>query len=178
MAPDATSVATIASFNGRTLVVNNQFEDGNWVNAGNGMSIDVICAGNHRPLADLMNYGLHGETFAQPSWHVQYFDNTVAEGQTQVGSSGGGHKSEIYSGPVTRWSIHRRQNIAADNGGSIGISGNVRDAIVEGCTLKHPASVVKVDGAAEGVVLRNNVFEGTDTPRYEGDGVKKAAGLK
>ena len=179
VAPDATSVATIASFNGRTLIVNNQFEDGNWVNAGYGMSIDVICAGNHLArCADLMNYGLHGETFAQPSWHVQYFDNTVAEGQTQVGSSGGGHKSEIYSGPVTRWSIHRRQNIAADNSGSMTLSGNVRDAIIEGCTVKHPASVVKVDGAAEGVVLRNNTFEGTNGTRYEGDGVKKAAGLK
>jgi hypothetical protein len=179
VAPDSTSVATVASFNGRTLIVDNQFEDGNWVNAGYGMSIDVICAGNHLArCADLMNYGLHGETFAQPSWHVQYFDNVVAEGQTQVGSSGGGHKSQIYSGPVTRWAIHRRQTLTADNGGGITLSGNVRDAIIEGCTVKHPASVIKVDGAAEGVVLRNNTFDGPDGPRYEGDGIKKAAGLQ
>ena len=63
VAPDATSVATIVTFNGRVLIIGNQFEDGNWVNAGYGMSIDVIWPENHLArCADLMNYGLHGET--------------------------------------------------------------------------------------------------------------------
>ncbi len=44
--PDATSLVTIVSFNGRVLVVGNRFEDANWVNAGYGTSIDVIYAQN------------------------------------------------------------------------------------------------------------------------------------
>lgn len=178
VSPDATSVATICSFNGRTLIVNNHFEDGNWVNAGYGTSIDVICANNHLSrCADMMNYGLHSQTFAQPSWHVQYFDNEVTEGQTHVGSSGDGHKSELFNGPLTRWVVHRRHNLSADNSGSITLGGNVVDAVIEGCTLRHLLSQIKVDGSPEGVVLRDNKFEGADSPRYVGDGVKKAAGI-
>ncbi|MFI5380467.1 MAG: hypothetical protein ACHRHE_14305 [Tepidisphaerales bacterium] len=173
--PDSTSIVSIVPFNGRVLIVGNQFEDANWVNAGYGTSIDVVCAENKLlRCADLMNYGVRTPEFFEPSWHVQYFDNLVKEGQTQVGSHGGGNKSQLYTGPLTCWAVHRRHTIAADNSGSISISGNIRDAIVEGCVLKHPLSTAKVDKAACGVLFRNNTFEGTPSPRYAGDGIKDA----
>jgi hypothetical protein len=176
--PDATSVASIVTFNGRVLIIRNHFEDSNWVNAGYGTSIDVVCAGNTLlRCADLMNHGVGGAGAhgCEPSWHVQYFDNEVTQGRTRV-SFAAGRPSPEYSGPLTRWCIHRRQDIAADNSGGISINGNVRDAIVEGCTLHNAFSTIKADGAATGVTFRNNVFlsDGAPSPRYEGDGLKNA----
>jgi hypothetical protein len=175
VAPDATSVASIVPFNGRVLVIGNHFEDANWLNAGYGTSIDVICAENTLArCADIMNYGVRYQGFCEPSWHVQFFDNTASEGVTHISSSGDGHQQEGYSGPLTRWAIHRRQHLAADNSGSITLNGNLRDAIVEGCTLGHPLSVIKVDAGPMGIVLRNNTFAASPAGRYEGDGLKNA----
>jgi hypothetical protein len=175
VAPDATSVASIVPFNGRVLVIGNSFEDANWLNAGYGTSIDVICADNHLArCADIMNYGVRYQGFCEPSWHVQFFNNTAAEGITHISSTGDGHKQEGYAGPLTRWAIHRHQNLTADNSGSITLGGNLRDAIVENCTLKHPLSIIKVDKGPQGVVLRNNDFSPGTSPRYAGDGLKDA----
>ena len=81
---------------------------------------------------------------------------------------------DLYSGTLTRWAIHRRQVIAADNSGSLTLGGNLRDAIVEGCTLANPYSEIKVDEQAQGIVLRNNTFAGATSPRYTGGGIKNA----
>jgi hypothetical protein len=173
VAPDETSVASIVSFNGRALVIGNHFEDANWVNAGYGMSIDVVYAENELfRCADLMNHGLRGEHGLQPSWFAQYLDNTIREGQTSIGSSSGNRETELYAGPITRWIVHRRHTLAADNSGSIGLNGNVSDVVVEGCKLQHPTNIIRIDEPARGVLLRNNQFEGS--PRYEGGGVKSA----
>jgi hypothetical protein len=172
--PDATSIVTIVPFNGRVLVISNRFEDANWVNAGYGTSIDVVCAENVLArCADLMNYSLAGRGVLQPSWYVQYLDNRISEGLTEVGSSGTGHKSDQYSGPLTCWCIHRRETLTSDNSGSIAISGNVYEAIVEGCRLQNPQSTIRVQGQPQDVLLRNNLFEG-GSPRYEGDSLKSA----
>ena len=177
VAPDSSSVASIVFFNGRVLVIGNHFEDANWVNAGYGTSIDVICAENHLSrCADLMNHGVRAEGHGfEPSWHVQYLDNQIAEGQTSIGSSGAGHEGAPgFKGPLTWCAVHRRHIVAADNSGSVSIGGNVRDVIVDGCTLNHPLSVIKVDGTAQRVLFRNNHFEGGGAPRYEGGGIKSA----
>ena len=177
VAPDASSVASIVFFNGRVLVIGNRFEDANWVNAGYGTSIDVICAENHLArCAELMNHGVRAEGHGfEPSWHVQYLDNQIAEGQTSIGSSGAGHEEVPgFTGPLTWCCVHRRHVVGADNSGSISIGGNVRDVIVDGCTLNHPLSFIKVDEKALGVLLRNNHFEGGGAPRYEGGGIKSA----
>jgi len=175
VAPDAASVVSIVSFNGRALIIGNHFEDANWVNAGYGTSIDVICAENQLfRCADLMNYGLRGQHGFQPSWHVQYFDNVVSEGQTSISSSSGHRDAEKYAGPITRWIIHRRHTLAADNSGGLSLGGNVRDVVIEGCVLNYPTSSIKIDEHASGVLLRNNRFAGETAPRYEGGGLKNA----
>jgi hypothetical protein len=174
VAPDDASVVTITPFNGRVIVADNAFEDGNWVNAGYGISIDVVCARNDiRRCASVMNYGVHSQDWYQPSWHVQYFDNAIREGNTGVGSNGAGRTGEAYSGPLTACAVHRRHTIAADNFGGIGITGVLRDAVVEGCTLKNPAGAIKADNKATGVLFRDNRFTG-DKPNYTGDGAKDA----
>jgi hypothetical protein len=135
-------------FNGRTLIIGNHFEDANWVNAGYGTSIDVVCAQNQLlRCADMMNYGVRSDGWFEPSWQVQYFDNSITQGQTKVGSNGDdGHRSPLFAGPLTCWAVHRRQSIAADNSGSIVIGGNIVDAVVEGCVLRHALSAISIDG--------------------------------
>jgi hypothetical protein len=173
-APDANSVVTIVPFNGRVLAIGNRFEDANWVNAGYGTSIDVVYAENELVrCAELMNYGLFTHNSYQPSWHVQYLDNRITEGQTKIATSGNGHKTD-YAFPLTSGAVHRRQIVASDNSGSIVIGGNLRDVIVEDCILQNPDSVIRTDGVAQGVLFRNNRFEGPNGQRYEGSGLKEA----
>ena len=174
--PDASSIATIVPFNGRTLIIGNHFEDANWVNAGYVTSIDVVCAQNQLlRCADMMNYGVRSDGWFEPSWQVQYFDNSITQGQTKVGSNGDdGHRSPLFAGPLTCWAVHRRQSIAADNSGSIVIGGNIVDAVVEGCVLRHALSAISIDGLAEGVLCRANAFAGTPSPHYVGDGAARA----
>ena len=156
-------MVTIVPFNGRVLIVGNRFEDAAWVNAGYGTSIDVVCAENEVVRsALLMNFGVHADDWFEPSWYVQYFDNRVTEGPDRHRDpTAAGKIRPLYTGPLTRWAVHRRHTVAADNGGSISIAGNIRDVIVEGCTLNHPMSVIKVDATAQGVLLRNNNFVGS-----------------
>jgi hypothetical protein len=179
LAPDATSVASIVGFNGRVLIVGNHFEDANWVNAGYGTSVDVICADNDLlRCADMMNYGIPdtkpGEHGIEPSWHVQYFDNLVEQGRTNISSSGAGRRGEGFDDPISLCAIHRRETLAADNSGTISVGGGIRDVIVEGCTLQNPASTIKCDDKAEGVLFRNNKFDGGPSPRYEGKAAQAA----
>ncbi len=172
--PDASSVVTIVPFNGRALIVGNHFEDASWVNAGYGTSIDVICAGNDcLRSSEMMNYGVYTDEWYEPSWHVQYLDNLIREGQTNSGSLGM-RPSQHYGGPLTAWAVHRRQKYDKDNSGQICIKGNIRDVIVEDCTLGNPLSSIRVEAEARGVVVRNNRFEAPALPRYEGDGWKDA----
>ncbi len=173
--PDDSSIATIVPMNGRVLVVENQFEDANWVNAGYGTSIDVIYAGNLLfRCAQLMNYGLAEKGECRPSWYVQYFDNAVHEGRTTIDTTGSIRQADLNSGPITRCTIHRRQILAEDNSGGISVSGATRDVIVEGCVDGHPLGVIRVDGDARGVLLRNNRFPPGAVPRYEGSGLGDA----
>jgi len=170
--PDASSLITIVPFNGRVLVVGNRFEDANWVNAGFGTSIDVVYAENKLyRCAQLLNYGMASRDGCQPAWYIQYLDNELNEGYSSVDTTGSVRNRDSgipYAGPITRCVVHRRHILAKDNSGSIGIGGSVRDVVVEGCILRHPMSTIKADGDAEGLVFRNNVFEGSPAPRYEG----------
>jgi hypothetical protein len=166
--PDATSTITIVPFNGRALVVQNRFEDANWVNAGYGTSIDVFYAGNRLyRCAQLLNYGIAFEDL-QPSWYIQFHDNEILEGNTSVDTTGADRSGTSYQGPITRCVVHRRTTIAPDNSGGIHVGGKTRDVIVEGCILGHPAGTIRADGAVEGLLLRNNTFAGSNRPRYEG----------
>jgi hypothetical protein len=173
--PDTSSILTIIPFNGRVLAVGNRFEDANWVNAGYGTSLDVICAENQLyRCAQLLNYGLDAHGHFQPCWHVQYLDNEAHEGHTTLDTTGSIRTGPAYTGPITRSTIRRRDVIDADNSGGIGVSGRTRDVIVEGCVLKHPMNLIRVDADAQGVLLRNNRFEAQAAPHYEGSSLSSA----
>ena len=167
--PDQSSIVTIVPFNGRVLVIGNRFEDANWVNAGFGTSMEVVYANNKLfRCAQLLNYGLETDGRIQPSWFVQYLDNEMSEGQTGIDVTGGVRHRDLYDGPVTRCVIERRNSFVADNSGSISVSGHTSDVLVENCTLRHAENLIRADGAATGLVFRNNKFE-AGPPRYTGN---------
>jgi hypothetical protein len=173
--PDASSVVTIVPMLGHVLVVNNRFEDANWVDAAYGTSIDVVYAGNRLyRCAQLLNYGLTSPGDYQPSWYVQFLDNEMHEGYTDVDTSGSVRDTKDFTGAITRCTIHRRHLFAEDNCGVISISGRTCDVIVEGCVLRNPANVIRVDNDAQWVVLSHNHFEASPTPRYEGNRLHEA----
>jgi hypothetical protein len=173
--PDGSSLVTIVPMNGRVLVIGNRFEDANWVNAGYGTSLDVICAANQLyRCAQLLNYGLTNHGDFQPSWYVQYLDNEIHEGYTTLDTTGSIRDFKDYSGPITRCTIHRRHVVAEDNCGGVGLSGHTRDLIVEDCEFRHPASRIRVDNDAQGVLLRNNRFVPGPGTHYEGNRLRDA----
>jgi hypothetical protein len=168
--PDSTSTITIAPFRGHAAVVGNRFEDANWVNMGYGSSFDIICADNKiARSAQLLNYGLKLENGHQPSWYVQYLNNDVSEGHTDIETSCTLKAPAGYEGTLTRYAIHRGTHLNADNSGRIRIGGNVADVIVEHCKLDHPSNTISNDKESAGVLFRDNKFSG-DAPRYKVNG--------
>jgi hypothetical protein len=175
--PDKASMITIVPFNGRALVIENQFEDANWINAGFGTSIEVLYAKNRLVrCAQLLNYGLAQKGEFQPSWYVQYLNNELSQGHTSVDTLGHVKERDVYSGAITRCTIHRCNTLSPDNSGGVHIGGGARDVIVEGCTVGHPMGTIRVDDEAQGILFRNNTFTGEPSPRYEGKHLQ-AAGI-
>ncbi len=173
--PDATSIISIFPFRGRTLVVGNRFEDANWVNMGYGSSLDVICANNELYRCGyLLNYGLRQAEGVHASWYIQYLDNQIHEGHTQVEISSDQRNPQLFGGTVTRACVMRGTQLHNDNSGNINIKGLATDVIVEDCALDHPRSEIQVDKETAGVLLRNNKFTTGVNPRYNGEGQRNA----
>ncbi len=105
---------------------------------------------------------------------MQYLDNEAHEGLTTLDTTGSVRDAGDYRGPITCCTLHRRDLLAEDNSGGISVSGRTRDVLVEGCVLHHPASTIRVDGEAKGVLLRNNRSASGSAPRYEGSGLRNA----
>jgi hypothetical protein len=168
--PDNTSFVTIVPFNGRTLIVGNTFEDANWVNAGYGTSIDIVCAGNRLVrCSSLLSYGgdMHGMLL--PSWHVQYLDNRITEGTTAFNVSGSYRNEKRFDGPITRGVVLRRNVFEHDNFGEINVGDNVCDAIVEHCKLSAMGGSIGMSSQSSGVLARENTFGEGQAPRYKND---------
>lgn len=79
--PDETSILSIVPFRGRTLVVNNTFEDGGALQLY-GMSIENIVSGNKGiRMNGFLAWGLNARLWGwQPSWYNQFLNNEIVEG--------------------------------------------------------------------------------------------------
>jgi len=166
--PDATSIVSIVPYRGRALVIQNRFEDANWVNMGYGSSLDVVCAENTLVrCGQMLNYGLKLESGQQPSWRVQYIDNQIHQGHTLIESSSPYKAGQAYEGPITRWCVHRGTQVFKDNSGNIKVGGNAADTLVEDCVFEHPAGFIENSKNATGSVFRRNKFK--NEPAYRGE---------
>ena len=81
--PDETSILSIVPFRGRTLIIDNIFEDG-----GNmqlyGMSIENIVSGNKGiRMSGFLAWGLNARSWGwQPSWYNQFLNTEIVEGNS------------------------------------------------------------------------------------------------
>jgi len=81
--PDETSILSIVPFRGRTLIIDNIFEDG-----GNmqlyGMSIENIVSGNKGVrMSGFLAWGLNARLWGwQPSWYNQFLNTEIVEGNS------------------------------------------------------------------------------------------------
>ena len=124
-----------------------------------------------RPNLEL-GQGLREPSGIHASWFIQYLDNNIHEGHTKVEINADRRNPQLFGGTVTRYCVQRRAHLFPDASGTISVSGNATDVIVEGCTLDNARNEINVDGETSGVLLRNNKFTGA--AKYGGDGLKGA----
>jgi hypothetical protein len=200
--PDAGSFVMVLPGILRWLLVDNVFEDCEWVVPGYDVGIDVITAGNKLyNCAEMLNYGgerldglstgSHGNPEHLSGWPGEpdpvtglrpvrpyspnwYFQYFDNEHHrgNTIVRTSGGFTNRGPV-PVTRCTVHRRHRFI-DNAGKIVISntGN-RDVVVEGCELSDPISRIEVS-EPEGVLLRNNRFAVPPEQGYIGKGLDEA----
>jgi hypothetical protein len=200
--PDADSFVMVLPGILRWLLVDNVFEDNDWVVPGYDIGIDVITARNKLyNVAEMLNYGgerldglttgSHGNPEHLSGWPGEpdpvtglrpvrayspnwYFQyfDNEIHRGNSIVRTSGGFTNRGPV-PVTRCTVHRRHRFI-DNAGKIVISktGN-RDVVVEGCEMTDPLSRIQVS-EPEGVLLRNNRFAVPPEQGYTGGGVEEA----
>jgi hypothetical protein len=180
VAPDDTSVFSIVPYRGRNMFVNNTFLDGGAMQMY-GSAADIIVAGNKGARIDgFFTWGLNPHGWGwQPAWTCQFLDNELTEGSGYGARIWGNaffgvatsNNNEQYAGPLARGNVFRRNVLQSDS--YVRIEGNTRDTLVEGCTIKHSPTGIRVGETATGTVLRHNRFEDVAKP-LDGEGAAAA----
>jgi len=180
VSPDDTSIISIVPFRGRNLFIGNTFVDGGAVQLY-GSSADVILAGNKGTRIDgFFTWGLNPHGWGwQPSFCCQFLDNELTEGSGYGARVWGpsfigvttNNSNEQYGGPLARGTLFRRNVMHTQ--GYIRVEGNTEDTLVEGCTVKHSPTGIRVGTTTRQTLLRKNVFEDVAQP-LDGDGPKNA----
>lgn len=174
IAPDGTSVISIAPHRGRHLFIDNTFEDGGAFQLY-GAALDTIVAGNKGARMDgFFAWGLNPHGWGwQPCFNCQFLDNEIVEGNG-YGSRGAmlgaftSDTNETFPGPLARGMIFRRNVL--DNNAGIRIHATVDEALVEHCTVKRNDTGILIGKGPTDVLLRGNQFEDVTTP-LAGDGL-------
>ncbi len=177
IAPDETSLISIAPHRGRHLFIGNTFEDGGAFQLY-GAALDTIIAGNKGTRMDgFFAWGLNPHGWGwQPCISCQFLDNEIVEGNGYGGRSAmigafTSDNNEQYAGPLARGIIFRR-NVLRNNA-AIRIHATVDDALVEHCTVKDSETGILIGKGPTNVLLRGNRFERVAKP-YEGEGLSGA----
>lgn len=177
--PDEKSDLCITMFQGRYLLVDNEFTDTGAVQFY-GTSIECLVArnrGTRMPGFTALGLWYHGY---QPSWFCQFLENQVLEGNyyhwhsaadAVVGVTGA--RREPYQGPLNRGAVLRRNRLEGQ--AHLRVTGACSDAVVEGNRVKDSATGVFVSRDASGVLVRNNHFERVDRPVVDEEAVRRAA---
>jgi len=81
--PDETSILSIVPFRGRTLIIDNTFEDGGSMQLY-GMSIENIVSGNKGiRMSGFLAWGLNARLWGwQPTWYNQFLNTEIVEGNS------------------------------------------------------------------------------------------------
>ena len=163
VAPDESSRISITMFQGRYLIVGNEFTD---VGAMQfyGTSIDCIVAGNRGTrMPGFRDLGLwyHGY---QPSWYCQLLDNEILEGNYYHWNEARdaqlevyGAKRDPYQGPLNIGAVVRGNRLCGQ--AHIRVAGSCRDALVENNRIAHATRGIFISGQTQRVTQRDNQFE-------------------
>jgi hypothetical protein len=181
IAPDTTSVISIAPHRGRHLFIGNTFEDGGSFQLY-GAALDTIVAGNKGSRMDgFFAWGLNPHDWGwQPCYNCQFLDNEILEGNGYGSRSAmlgafTSNNNEKYAGPLARGIIFRR-NVLHSNA-RIRIHATVDDALVERCTVQNNELGITVGKGPTNLLLRENRFDDVTTP-YDGEGLPGAMILR
>lgn len=168
VAPDATSHLSVSMFQGRYLVVDNQFTDCGAVQFY-GTSIECVMAGNRGTrMSGFRGLGLdyHG---LQPSWYCLYLANQLTDGNYYHWTSATesllqvlGNSGPRYRGPINCGAVIRGNRLEGNS--HIDVRGALRDAVVEHNCVAHADQGVFVSQSSAGVLVRNNRFDDVTVP--------------
>ena len=160
--PDEQSHVSISMFQGRYLVVDNQFFDCGAVQFY-GTSIDCVLAGNSGArMAGFAGLGLdyHG---LQPSWYCLFLNNRLTEGNyyhwneaVEATLQIRGNPGPRFAGPINCGAVVRGNRL--ENNSHLDVRGAVRDAVVEDNAVESADLGIFVSQSCRGVLVRNNRF--------------------
>jgi hypothetical protein len=194
VAPDATSVFSIAKYHGELLYIDNDFTDTGDIQIWGG-AVHTVFKGTKLTRTGGFNQA-GGFIFGGviPIWYLEQFDTHVVEGNnagsppffqlrsTKLSMNTYRH-AEFYTGPCVRGGVLRR--VLAEDNTMIDISGAVQGALVEHSLLKNTEVGINVASHASyykdpnlpkerrapaDIVLRENHFENVSQP-FTGDAV-------
>jgi hypothetical protein len=177
IAPDDSSVISIAQHRGRHLFIGNSFVDGGAFQLY-GAALDTIVAGNRGTRMDgFIVWGLNPHGWGwQPCYNCQFLDNEILEGNGYGGRSAilaafTGDNNETFAGPLARGIIFRRNLL--DGNARVRIHSTVDEVLVERCTVRHNELGITIGKGPTNLLLRENRFEDVATP-YDGEGLAEA----
>jgi len=177
IAPDDTSLISIAPHRGRHLFIGNTFEDGGAFQLYGG-ALDTIVAGNKGTRMDgFFAWGLNPHDWGwQPCYNCQFLDNEILEGNGYGGRGAfmgafTGDNNAKYAGPLARGIIFRRNTL--DSNARMRFHATLDDVLVERCMMKNNDLGITVGKGPTNLLLRENRFENVTTP-YDGEGLSGA----
>ena len=186
--PDASSVISIAKYHGELLYVDNDFTDTGDIQIWGG-AVNTVFKGTTLTRTGGFNQA-GGFIFGGviPIWNLEQLDTHVLEGNSPGGppvfqlrptdlSMNTYRHPDFYQGPCVMGAILRRA--VAENFTRISITGGVRGALVEHCTLKKNDTGIALESRAsfykdptiqkerrspDTLLLRGNRFEEVQNP--------------
>lgn len=183
VSPDAHSIVSIGKFQGRHLVIGNEFRDCKQSVQLYAPCCDSIVAKNQSWRTDCMNSGAmimrvnEGQWRVEPGWFNQFLDNRVWEGNGWAGNAMVldivGHLKVSTKDPAIRAvrpSIgHVVRGNQLDNNAFIRVDGDVGDVIIEHNDVSHADQGIVVTSQtttadSSGVWIGDNTFHNIANP--------------
>ena len=181
VAPDATSVLTIAPIQQNYLFIDNTFTDAGVALQYYGTSVNHVAAGNKSTrTGGFLNIGKWYRHY-QPSWYCQFLDNEILEGNVYRGGPNNATRSgEAVIGtfgwqkppntaPLALASILRGNHLQSNahlkvDGGNDRAAPGVRDVIVENNVVENAEVGLAVSAGVTGLWARGNRFSNVSEP--------------
>lgn len=168
--PDETSNITITMFQGRYLVLDNDFTDTGPMQFY-GTAVGSIVAGNHgKRMAGFFAKGLWYHGF-QPSWYNLFLANRITEGNYYGWHTGVAAKIEVsgHAGAAADYSC-RGQVVRGnylENNSYITLRGRCRALLIEKNIIRDSAFGIVTESGVLGAVIKNNPMSGAEATRAD-----------